>query len=72
MARHAVKGNLFDGFGGKRPEGPSLEDRVSEAREVDTNEQTWLEDRMDANARVDEFDQALLDFIAEESGQDLG
>ncbi|MEZ5734495.1 MAG: hypothetical protein R3E09_01615 [Novosphingobium sp.] len=72
MAKHTIKGGLFDGFGDKKPEGPGLAARVAEAREVDTSEQTWLEGRIDGNARVDEFDQALLDFIAEESSQDLG
>ena len=69
MAKHAVKGTMFDGFGSDKPEGPGLEVRVDEARELTTSEKTWLEGKIDGNARVDEFDQALLDFIAEETGE---
>jgi len=69
MARHTIRGELFGGFGSDTPKGPSRAERVSEAREVTASEETWLEGRIDGNARVDEFDQALLDFIAEETGE---
>jgi hypothetical protein len=39
------------------------------AREVDAEEQAWLNDRIDGNNKVDEYDRALLDFIAEETGE---
>ena len=71
MAKDTAKGKLFGGFGRKKPEEPGLAHRVSQAREVDTNERTWLEGKIDGNARIDEFDQALLDFIVEETGEAL-
>lgn len=61
---YAVLGETF----GKGDEGPSIDSRVEAARNVDMNEQTWLEGEMDGNGRIDEFDQALLDFLREESG----
>ena len=71
MAKDTVKGRLFSGFRRKKAEGPSHAQRVSQAREVDMDEQAWLEGQIDGNAHIDEFDQALLDFIVEETGEAL-
>ena len=48
---------------------PARRDRAAEAdaaQAVTDDEQLWLQDRIDADDRLDEFDQALLDFLAEE------
>lgn len=60
-------GNLGEVFGGK-DKGTSIDDRVADARNVDVNEATWLEGELDGNGRIDEYDQALLAFLREESG----
>ena len=71
MAKSAVSENLFgvlgDSFGKKGPR-RDIAAEVSSARAVDENEQTWLEGRIDGNGTVDEYDEALLAFIEEESG----
>jgi hypothetical protein len=71
MGKSAINDNLFkaigDVFGGKS-EGSDLESEVAKAAEVTSNEQMWLEGQLDSNGKFDECDQALLDFIAEESG----
>ncbi|MCB2080609.1 MAG: hypothetical protein KDE55_23300 [Novosphingobium sp.] len=72
VGKHAVRGNFYSdvlGIFEGRDEGPGLQDRVASDREVTDTEKMWLEDRIDANGIVDEYDQAVLDFIAEETGQ---
>ena len=44
----------------------SREDRVEAASEVTANEESWLDQHVEADGKVDEFEQALLDFLAEE------
>ena len=56
--------SLFD----REPEAADLDDAVAAEHEVTTIEQAWLQGQIDANGQVDEFDQALLDFLAEEEG----
>lgn len=56
-----------DALGGQRSD-PGLDERIGSARKVDLTEQTWLEARIDGNGQVDEYDAALLEFLAEESG----
>lgn len=71
MGKSFLRDNFFDVVSdalGKRPDGPNLDARVESAREVDLTEQTWLEGRIDGNGEVDEYDAALLAFLAEESG----
>jgi hypothetical protein len=45
---------------------PSREQRVAEAREVTGEEDAWLDAQVHANGEIDEYDRALLAFIAEE------
>ena len=73
MGKSAVKGKLFKGLRRheKTVRAGNLAGRADQTREIDTSEKAWLKDRMDGNARIDEFDQALLDFIVEETGQAL-
>lgn len=61
---YATVGEVF----GKKQKGPDLESQADEARAVDMNEQTWLEDMLDNNGQIDAYDQALLVFLKEESG----
>lgn len=41
---------------------------VAEAAQVTSSERAWLMQRIDADGQLDEYEQALLDFIAEEAG----
>lgn len=71
MGKSAVTGSFFNAIGdaiGKAPDGPDTSSQAAQARAVDINEQTWLEDRLDGNGQLDEYDQALLAFLNEESG----
>lgn len=56
-------------FGKKGAPVPSREDRVAEAAEFSACEQDWLDAQMAANGQSDGYDRALLEFIAEETGQ---
>ncbi len=71
MGKSSLRDNFFDTIGqvlGGEPKGPDHDAEVAGARKVDFDEQAWLEARIDGNGQVDEYDQALLDFLAEESG----
>jgi hypothetical protein len=71
MGKSFLRDNFYDVVAdalGKKEHGPDLDARAAEARGVDVTEQTWLEGQIDENGQVDEYDQALLDFLAEESG----
>jgi len=57
-------GDVFSGKGHKT----DLDEEVAKAAEVTASEQMWLEDQLDGNGQIDEYDQALLRFLAEESG----
>lgn len=50
---------------GRRQPAVQLETLVSAARQVTQDEQAWLDERIEANGQVDEYDQALLDFLAQ-------
>ncbi len=50
---------------GKQSPSASVADRVAAAQEVTGDERLWLEGQMAKNGQVDEYDQALLDFIDE-------
>jgi hypothetical protein len=67
MARADVGEGIRSVFGRKKPE-PDHEAEVSAAREVDGSERLWLDTRINANDRIDDYDQALLEFLAEEQG----
>ena len=60
---------LGDGFAAMREEAAPprhIELEVADAAEVTSMEQAWLQGRIDANGQIDPYDQALLDFLAEE------
>jgi hypothetical protein len=71
MAKSAINGNFFksvgDAFGRGRRES-DLAGEAGKAAQVTSSEQLWLEAQLDGNGRIDEYDRALLDFLAEESG----
>lgn len=50
---------------GRKPVDPQIETLVETARAVTSDEQTWLDDHINADGAVDEYEQALLDFLAE-------
>lgn len=56
-------------FGRRTPDAPSREEQVTAARQVTGYEQGWLDQQVAANGVVDAYDQALLEFIAEETGE---
>ena len=41
---------------------------ANEARAVTGDERAWLDGQIDANHHIDDYDTALLDFLAEEIG----
>lgn len=51
-----------------KPETPYLdfEERAADDAEVTASEKDWLQAQMDADGKLDELEQALLDFLAEE------
>lgn len=61
--------NAFGVVFGKKQNAPSREDRVAEAAEFTGYEQDWLDAQMAANSQVDHYDEALMAFIAEETGE---
>ncbi len=50
---------------GKQSPAASVADRVAAAQEVTGDERLWLEGQIARNDQIDEYDQALLDFIDE-------
>ena len=64
MAKSAP--NAFGVVFGRKDEKPSRADRIAEAATVTSSESAWLAAKIEADAKVDEYEQALLDFLAEE------
>jgi hypothetical protein len=58
--------NVFGKVFGKKAAQPSREEGVAEAHEVTHSEREWLDARIEANGQVDEYERALLDFLAED------
>lgn len=52
-------------FGQRKDAGPSREEQVAAAEAIVPFEQEWLDAQIAANGEVDEYDRALLDFIAQ-------
>lgn len=52
-------------FGGKDNQ-PSREENVAEAHAITGTERAWLDTRIEADGRIDDYEQALLDFLAED------
>ncbi|MEZ5680974.1 MAG: hypothetical protein R3E14_06715 [Erythrobacter sp.] len=51
---------------GRKDEAPSRGEQVADAHKVTSNEREWLSARIEADGKVDAYEQALLDFLAEE------
>lgn len=66
MLRSGASG-FSEVFGDKEAE-PSREEEVAEAQQVTADESGWLDRHIQANGGPDEYDRALLTFIAEETG----
>jgi len=58
--------NAFGKVFGRKEEAPTRAEGVAAAHEVTHSEREWLDARIDADGRVDEYERALLDFLAEE------
>ena len=56
-------------FGKRKPVAPMRADRVEEAHDVTTDEQDWLDAQIHADGEVDDYERALIAFIAEENGE---
>lgn len=69
MARAAP--TAFGEVFGRQPLQPSRADRVAEAGAVDLAEKDWLDGMIAANGQIDAYDRALLEFIAEEVGEEF-
>lgn len=69
MARSDVGDGFRSVFGRKADHGADLAQDVADAAQITGDEKLWLDTRMNANERIDEYDQALLDFLAEETGE---
>ncbi len=58
--------NVFDTlFGPRKAAAPSREEQVAAAEAILPFEQEWLDAQVAANGEVDDYDRALLDFVAE-------
>ncbi|MBW8754727.1 MAG: hypothetical protein JF595_11355 [Sphingomonadales bacterium] len=68
MAHFDLQSGFTGVFGRKQP----LRDReaaVAAAQAVTDDERSWLQAQIDADHEVDEYEQALMDFLAEEGGK---
>ncbi|WP_338241978.1 hypothetical protein [Aurantiacibacter hainanensis] len=61
--------NAFGVVFGRKDEGSSHTDQVAAEADVTGIEKAWLDEQIAASGEVDQYDQALLEFIAEETGQ---
>ncbi len=67
MAKQAP--NAFGVVFGSKDNDSSREEQVAAEAEVTAFEQDWLDAQIARSGEVDEYDQALLEFIAEETGE---
>ena len=67
MATHAP--NAFGNVFGKKDNSPSHAEQVAAEAQVTGVEKAWLEQQIARSGEVDQYDQALLEFIAEETGE---
>lgn len=70
MARNIGRPPIGEAFA-KRPES-TFDAEVAADRAITPDEGDWLRDRIGADGATDALEQALLDFVAEESGGRLG
>lgn len=67
MAREAP--GAFGMVFGKKDVGPGREEQIVAEAEVTACEQKWLDQQIAQSGETDEYDQALLQFVAEETGK---
>lgn len=67
MAQHAP--NAFGAVFGRKREEPARTEQVAADAEVTDVEQAWLDQQIASSGEVDQYDQALMEFIAEETGE---
>jgi hypothetical protein len=67
MARSAP--NAFGVTFGRRVTAPTYAERVAAAEAVTPEEKDWLDGAIGADGQVDEFERALLAFVAEETAR---
>lgn len=67
MAHFDLQSGFTGVFGRKPPRDHDAQ--AAAAREVTGEERSWLDGRIDADHAVDEYEQALMDFLAEEGGR---
>ena len=58
--------NSFGVVFGRNDYEPTREELVAEAEEVTSDETAWLAAKIEADGKVDEYEQALLDFLAKD------
>lgn len=66
MASAVANPNRIGKVFGRKGVTPPVEVLVSAARAVTHHEQEWLDAQIEANGEIDEYDQALLNFLAED------
>ncbi len=66
LRRMASSAPDFSGAFGAQSAGLTRDQRVAEAQQVTGDEQGWLDSQIGSDGRVDEYEQALLAFIAAE------
>lgn len=57
----------FTGVFGRKP-ARDRDAEAAQAHEIDSDERTWLQARIDADHEIDAYEQALMDFLAAEGG----
>ncbi|AKH43284.1 hypothetical protein FHS61_001014 [Altererythrobacter atlanticus] len=63
--------NAFDAVFGRKPAKPGRAESVAAAQDVTEEEKDWLGAMIAANGRIDSYDRALLEFLAEEVGEEF-
>jgi len=58
--------NAFGKVFGRKAPAPDRSEAVGRAYAVTDDEREWLEARIEADGQIDEYEQALLDFLAED------
>ena len=51
-------------FGRKQADTPDLDARIAAEADITASEQSWLDAQVEANGEIDEYDRALLHFLA--------
>lgn len=67
MAGSMASGGLARGFG-RKGLSRGIAAEAAQAHAITASENRWLRDRIDGDGEIDEYEQALLDFLVEEGG----